>query len=457
MTTPEVEIAETPPSPHRSRVFEIVSWLVIVAFIGVVVLRNARVQPPGDVQELMDEQRARMVGLMAVQLKALSSGENNPLAAQTKETQAQLIRDLEREAQTPEDFVRVIVLIGEVQGGDAAIAAFGKVAPEARSPEITKDLETLQTIYGAAPDALVATDRDRLVKRYAAMGRIALSYGVPSDKEPRKSIQSESLVLMVRVAIVGLGFLAMALASVVLVILGCVWFFRGKLRPAYAPEPLVGSVLLEGFAIYLTLFLGLGLFLRLLRLGSLQWMWLALLILPVIFAWAAWRGVSVDQVRKALGWHRGRGFLWEVAAGLGGYIAGLGVILVGGIVTYLIVKYTGVRISSPIVQELRGSPLHVAGIYAVACVFAPFMEETMFRGALFHHLRQRWGWAVSAPVVAFIFAVIHPQGWVAVPALGAIALVLAALREWRGSLIAPMAAHAANNFLVLTVTLLVLE
>jgi len=52
---------------------------------------------------------------------------------------------------------------------------------------------------------------------------------------------------------------------------------------------------------------------------------------------------------------------------------------------------------------------------------------------------------------------LHPQGWVAVPALSAIAMVLAALREWRGSLIAPMAAHACNNFLVLTLALLFLR
>jgi membrane protease YdiL (CAAX protease family) len=81
----------------------------------------------------------------------------------------------------------------------------------------------------------------------------------------------------------------------------------------------------------------------------------------------------------------------------------------------------------------------------------------MFRGILFHHLRQRWSWLVTALIVSFIFAVLHPQGWVAVPALTAIAIVLSALREWRGSLIAPMAAHACNNFLVLTLALMFLK
>jgi membrane protease YdiL (CAAX protease family) len=81
----------------------------------------------------------------------------------------------------------------------------------------------------------------------------------------------------------------------------------------------------------------------------------------------------------------------------------------------------------------------------------------MFRGALFHYLRGRWSWAASAVVVSFVFAVIHPQGWIAVPALGAIALALAALREWRGSIIASMVAHAFNNFLAVSFALLLLR
>jgi membrane protease YdiL (CAAX protease family) len=103
---------------------------------------------------------------------------------------------------------------------------------------------------------------------------------------------------------------------------------------------------------------------------------------------------------------------------------------------------------------LQSNPL---ALYGLACVFAPVLEETMFRGALFHYLRGRWGWAASAVTVSFVFAVIHPQGWIAVPALGAIALALAALREWRGSIIASMVAHSFNNFLAVTFALLLLR
>jgi membrane protease YdiL (CAAX protease family) len=56
----------------------------------------------------------------------------------------------------------------------------------------------------------------------------------------------------------------------------------------------------------------------------------------------------------------------------------------------------------------------------------------------------------AALLVALIFAVIHPQGLAAVPVLGALAVSFALIREWRGSLVGPMVAHALNNGTVLT-------
>jgi membrane protease YdiL (CAAX protease family) len=69
-------------------------------------------------------------------------------------------------------------------------------------------------------------------------------------------------------------------------------------------------------------------------------------------------------------------------------------------------------------------------------------------------VRARLPFIVAALLVAFIFAVIHPQGLAAVPALMGIAIVLAALREWRGSIVAPVVAHAINNGLILILLVL---
>jgi membrane protease YdiL (CAAX protease family) len=92
----------------------------------------------------------------------------------------------------------------------------------------------------------------------------------------------------------------------------------------------------------------------------------------------------------------------------------------------------------------------------MACVWAPVVEETFFRGALFGYLRQHMPWAVSGVLAGLLFAIVHPQGLIAVPVLAAIGFNFSAIREWRGSIIASMSAHALNNgtiFLLLFLTL----
>jgi membrane protease YdiL (CAAX protease family) len=96
----------------------------------------------------------------------------------------------------------------------------------------------------------------------------------------------------------------------------------------------------------------------------------------------------------------------------------------------------------------------------LAAVVAPLVEETMFRGVLYRHLREascRWGtaWSIvfSGTVASFIFAVLHPQGLLAVPVLMALAYGFTIAREWRGTLVPCMVGHGLSNGLV---TLLVL-
>lgn len=79
----------------------------------------------------------------------------------------------------------------------------------------------------------------------------------------------------------------------------------------------------------------------------------------------------------------------------------------------------------------------------------------MFRGLLYFHLRdasRRLGVVVSVGFSllcsGFIFAVIHPQGWVGVPVLAMLATGFALAREWRGSLWSAIIAHGINNAMV---------
>ena len=53
--------------------------------------------------------------------------------------------------------------------------------------------------------------------------------------------------------------------------------------------------------------------------------------------------------------------------------------------------------------------------------------------------------------MALVFASVHPQGWTGVPVLMAMAFNFAIVREWRGSLIAPMTMHFCTNAFTLVV------
>jgi membrane protease YdiL (CAAX protease family) len=78
----------------------------------------------------------------------------------------------------------------------------------------------------------------------------------------------------------------------------------------------------------------------------------------------------------------------------------------------------------------------------------------MFRGLLFPGLSARLRWFLGLVLSAFIFAVIHPQGWAGVPPIMTLAATFSVLRLCRQSLIAPMTAHAINNGSVCVVMLL---
>ena len=100
-------------------------------------------------------------------------------------------------------------------------------------------------------------------------------------------------------------------------------------------------------------------------------------------------------------------------------------------------------------------------MFLLACVLAPIMEEIAFRGLLYRHLRdatRAWtfGFLFSAFVVCTLFAIVHPQGALAVPLLASLAGGFVLAREWRGTLIPSIIAHGLNNALILTFAIMCL-
>lgn len=224
------------------------------------------------------------------------------------------------------------------------------------------------------------------------------------------------------------------------------------------------DIYLEAFAVYLACFaLGRGL------LQSFPEGLIALIAALIVqfssllgIFWPALRGVPLRAMAKDLGFHRGQGWWTEIRAGLVGYAAVLPFFAAGVIVMFIlrvVLDRAGVEVSVPLHPDMVGlgeiSTARRFLLLGVASLLAPLIEETMFRGALFRALRSRWGFWVSASFSALIFAAVHPQGLLAIPPLAGLAIGFSALREWRGSLIAPMIAHGIHNaVLVLLATIL---
>jgi membrane protease YdiL (CAAX protease family) len=431
---------------------QFLAWLVILGVVAFIVYRNTRFAEPVDDAVLrIATTRLRVFILMetaSLQKQFGATGEKR-LADQTSTA----FRLIEEEAVTPEDRFRAAVGAGEILGKDRAAADLERLSPLADG-ELTVDIRLAETIYAEGPNKLSPEDRARLIRRHGDFGKLALAFGVPKNEEPRKSIERTAERSFAIVGVAVAGMLLLALSSIACCIALAVLLIQQKLHRARVAQDVPGSVLVEAFAIYLLLFMSFGSILRLFGFQSIGWNWLVGVLVAALLYWIR----KSDGAWQSLGLHRGRGWSREIAAGLMGYLAGFVIIVPGILITYVLAQHAGVRVGHPIMAPLlSGGPLEIAGLYGLACVLAPVTEEIMFRGVLFGHLRSRWNWFISAGIVSLIFAILHPQGWLAVPALGAIALVLAAIREWRDSLIASTAAHAFNNFIAITLAVLLLR
>ena len=122
-----------------------------------------------------------------------------------------------------------------------------------------------------------------------------------------------------------------------------------------------------------------------------------------VLAWPVLRGVPWSQVRADIGWTSGRtrGGPWlEILYAPLCYAMTLPLLAVGVLLTFLLLLVDAALAgptpplapsggpAHPIIVELAGGDLLlIAQVLLIGSVAAPIVEETMFRGVLYRHLR----------------------------------------------------------------------
>jgi membrane protease YdiL (CAAX protease family) len=470
-------LTETPPSaPCKGR--PIVAWLIIFAVVAFILWRYENASP-------LDRQRYDLVTMrlqgrylvgMAELAQRFFGAENRWREQFYKEAQESLDRG------TYPQRLRFVVLAGELKSPDEARAQLQKIdrkyrehcgEPPAEDAETAHVLDRLYTARAPGTKAaavLPQGEQQELRQRLDWFGELALT-PPGSDAAARAAVLAPAYRTVWALLGAGIFMLGLGLVGLVLLVILLVLYLVGRLRGGLAAAAPYHGVYAETFAAYMLLFLGLNIAAHYaldwlsIQHGSLGISGLAALGSLAALAWPVLRGIPWQQVRRDIGWHADRRPGLEPLFGLGCYALALPMLFLGVVLYLLLTKLRDLLGWGPDEFGPSNAPGHPivfwvgqAGwwvwleVLFVASVVAPVVEETMFRGILYRHLRtasSSWRPVLSvlssAVAVSFLFAVIHPQGFLAVPALMALALTFTLMREWRGTLAPSMIAHGLNN------------
>lgn len=319
---------------------------------------------------------------------------------------------------------------------------------------------------GSASVAISAEDANFLKANLDWYGALMISTVSP-DPAFEGALEKSQLLLMASLFTFGFIVLVAGLGGFVwLVIVAVRWTANTLANPLRQPSILQESLpwIFAGWFIAMILIaVAVALFgSRAERLsgGLALAMQIGAMFLPLIALALPMRsGKSWNQIRLDIGLHCGAGFFREFFYGVTVYGTAIPIVIVGAVFALLlslIFPQELAQASHPIQKALAdGDTSQRMLLLFIAAVAAPIVEEIMFRGVLFVHLRdlsRRWGrflsFLFSALGSSLIFAAIHPQGIIFIPILGALAVAFCLAREMRGSLISCMVAHGINNGLV---------
>jgi membrane protease YdiL (CAAX protease family) len=379
--------------------------------------------------------------------------------------------------------LRFVVLAGELEGPEEAREQLRRIETKYRRhcgeppEEEAATALALDRLFGVRSGnpkhmaLLPEEEQQKLRQQLDWFGDLALAPPGGDNEAARSAVLTPAFRTMSAILGAGIFMFVLGFAGLFLLITLIVLFFLNRLRGGLGPPSPHHGIYAETFAVYMLLFLGLSVGARYaihwlsLEQGRLALSGLAALGSLTALSWPVLRGIPWHQVRRDVGWHFDRWPGLSLILGPGCYAMALPMLVFGAVLYLTLTKLRDWLGFGPDEFGPSNAPGHPivfwvsqAGwwvwleVLFVASFVAPIVEETMFRGVLYRHLRaasSRWRPALSflfsALVVSFLFAVIHPQGFLAVPMLMALAIAFTLMREWRGTLLPSMIAHGINN------------
>lgn len=485
---PDKRLIELPPIGPRqgSLVGVAIAWFIIVA-LGLFMFGSQFLPDTSreSTSKMVETQNANMVGKLCVGVANMPGGTVEQALDQTNALNSGSL----------ENRYCYVLLQNEFSGATKALDRLEKVdeLQIKLDYEATDSQKRIRNLIGKllrdyeaeewnAP-SLSEADKSYLRDSLGYVGNLSLLPSQGNTSFERDRIVQKSIWTTV-ILVVGL-VLGMGAFLIGFIMFGSmlIMSYAGLLRSHFVSDTTRGRIYAETFAFWFVCFLGLqfifaiGLGLTGIKPGAHMTAGFGLILFfgsLVALCWPIFRGISFSNICSDIGWTCKNPFK-EVFLGAVAYVANLPVMAIGfgGFAGLNMLSDSFKKrhelesveqVTHPIMEQIAsGDVMLIVLVALTACVAAPIVEETVFRGVLYRHLREtslKWARILSVIfatlINSFIFAAIHPQGWTAIPVLGALAVGFSWAREWRGSLIAPMTMHAINNGIVTALMLLML-
>lgn len=396
----------------------------------------------------------------------------------------------------PEQRFGYCILLNEIAGPQEALQKIDEIKDSmdltpgfSATAEQTRMHELLSSLFDNysmgqwdASKTLTSDEQAFLTKKLGWLGELALLPESGDNQPGRQAVLFRATRTVILLGIFVLLLLLMGLTGLVIAIILLAMTAAGSMKSRFFPAGGRGGIYAETFAVWLLIFfassIGISILQQVLEFSGVAATFTVLCVFfgsLIALAYPVLRGIPFSQVREDIGWKL-RNPAVETAVGGFSYLSIMPLIGMGLVVTGLLLVISSQYLpepshpfvstgegTHPIQDEIAsGNIAIIIGVFITVCIAAPVVEETVFRGILYRHLREIRGIPravsvmFSAAVSGLIFAIIHPQGIAFVPVLGALGFGFALFREWRGSLMAPMVMHGIHNGIVTCVLLMML-